>query len=355
MKKKLGILVICLITIAGMMSLTSCGDTEEPYSGYDLDEYIKVADYKGLYVDKKEVSVSKKEIRQEIASAREAAAEDVELEQGTKLKNGDTANIDYTGRIDGKKFEGGSAQGHDLKLGSGEFIPGFEDGLIGKRVGDKKVKVEVTFPEDYNAEQLQGKAAVFTVNVNSATRARIPAYDKAFVKSQGDFNNKKQYEKAIKENIKTRKREEAVNKQKEELWDKVVGDSKVKKYPQEEVDHYMEFNDQQMSDLAEEYGVTRSQVLAQYGFADEKAFDLSNAESSKLRVKQELIILKIAEDEELSYTDEEKDEMITQFEGQGYTEENILQQTGRTMDEYVDIQLLYKKVLDLILDKANIK
>ena len=148
MKKRLSVFGFCMIMVLAMVVMTACGGGGIPYSQYDLDEYIKVADYKGLEVDGYSIVVSEKEVKAQIDEAIQASVKNTDLKKGTVLEKGDTVNIDYVGRINGKKFEGGSAEGQELMLGSGEFIPGFEDGLVGKKVGYKKVKVPVTFPND---------------------------------------------------------------------------------------------------------------------------------------------------------------------------------------------------------------
>ena len=352
--KKMGILGLCAVVAMAMLFMTAC-DKGLPYSEYKLGDYIKVGVYKGLYLEEYSINVSKKEVKAKINEALEAAAEKKELDKGAAVKNGDTVNIDYVGKVDGKKVVGGSAQGYDLTLGSGQFIDGFESGLVGKKVGDKKIKLNVTFPDYYQTESLQGKEAVFTVNINSATRLIKPKFDNAFAKSQGDYKNKKEYREAIKKQIYEQKELQAKEDQRVTLWDEVVSGSKVKQYPEKEVELYKEANSKQMDSMAEEYGVSRNEVLSQYGFTDEKGFEISNDEASKLRVKQELIIMKIAEDEGLTVKDKDKENMINDLETQGFTAEMVEQQTGRTMDDYAYIQVLYEKVLDLILDNAKAK
>ena len=126
----------------------------------------------------------------------------------TGIKEGDTVNIDYVGKKDGKKFDGGSAEGYDLEIGSGSFIDGFEDGLIGKKIGDK-VKLELTFPEDYGEASLAGQDVVFNVTINSATRMTVPEYDLANVKNTTEYDSIAAYEKAVeKENYKEKEAEE---------------------------------------------------------------------------------------------------------------------------------------------------
>ena len=354
--KRITILGVCSMTALGMMSLTACGGaTGFPYDAYNLGDYIKVGKYKGLTVNDYTITVSEKEVLEAVGEAVKAATKDVDLKKGDKIKDGDTVNIDYVGTIGGKAFDGGSAQGQDLTIGSGTFIEGFESGLIGKKIGDKDVKVRVTFPVDYNAPELAGKDAVFTVTVNSGTRPETPKYNDAFVKSQGDYKNTDEFEEALKKEIRKQKEAKEIEDQQMALWDKVISDSEVIEYPQDEVDNYMEANEEMMEQAAKESGITKEEMLSKYGFKDEKSFKVSNKETSKLRVKQELIVAKIAENEGITYTDEEKTAMIDDFESQGYDDKSIQQQTGRTMDQYVCIQLLYEKVLDFILDNAKVK
>ena len=123
-------LVLCVIMA---FCLSSCG-TEVSYDDYDLSKYIKVGDYKGMEVASYSISVTDDEVETAIQSALDEAATDKELDKGTAIENGDVVNIDYTGKLDGKKFDGGSAEGYDLTIGSGSFIDGFESGLIGKTI-----------------------------------------------------------------------------------------------------------------------------------------------------------------------------------------------------------------------------
>ena len=126
MKKRtiLGI-SLALITIIGMLGLTACGDDVDLYSGLNLEDYIKPAEYKGIEADKMEVKVTKAEIGDAIVADLKAAAKETKLKKGDKVKEGATVNIDYVGKMDGKEFEGGSAEGYDLTLGTGKFIDGF--------------------------------------------------------------------------------------------------------------------------------------------------------------------------------------------------------------------------------------
>lgn len=349
MKKKLVALTACAMMVLG---LSGCGKSMS-YDDYDLSEYLEVGEYKGLEVASYVISVTDDEVQAQIDKQIEAAVETKELGEGEKIKSGDTANIDYVGKKDGEKFEGGSAEGYDLVIGSGSFIDGFEDGLIGRTVGEK-VDLDLTFPEDYSSKDLAGQDVVFTVTINSVTREVVPEYDLDFVKEHTEYDTIDEFEKAVEKDIYNSKENEEIYNQQSELWSQVLDNTEVKKYPDRELDHYIKFNSDQMDDMADAYGMTHDELLASYEFDNEEEFAAVNEDSSKLRVKQEMVIEYIADAEKLEYTQEEKNKMIEDFEAAGYDEKSIETQTGRTMEEYVHIELLYQKVLDFLLENAEI-
>lgn len=350
MKKKLFVLAISLLMAAG---LTACGSSIS-YEGLDLDEYIKVGDYKGLETAAFTVEVTEDEIQAQIDSDLEAAAATEEIAGDDTIADGDTVNIDYVGKKDGKKFDGGSAEGYDLVIGSGSFIDGFESGLIGKKVG-QKVDLDLTFPADYTESSLAGEDVVFTVTINSASREVTPEYDLDFVKANTEYDSMEAYESAIEKQIYDSKEAEEISNQQNDLWSQALDNTKVKKYPQKIVDHYIEFNSKQIDDMAEAYGMTREEMLVSYDFDDEEEFAVVNEDSSKLRVKQEMLIEYIAAKEGIDYTQKEAEALRTDFESMGYDDEMIESQTGRTVEDYIRIELLYQKVLEFLLDNAVIK
>lgn len=352
MKKIFKTAGILAMAIAGIMVLSGC-DGDMPYGNLDPGDYLKVGDYKGLETEKIEVKVTQQEIGDEITSALDAATENKDLEKGDKVAEGDTVNINYVGKVDGKKFDGGSADEYDLTLGSGTFIDGFEEGLEGKKVGQKGIKLELTFPDDYSSEDLQGKDVVFTVKINSATRPEEPEYDDEFAQSQG-YDTTEEYEKAVKKQLRSEKKSEAESTAKEELWSEVLENTEVKEYPEEELNHYKEVFNAQVDQYGEKGTDERSEALAMYGVSTEKELKKMIKESAQLLVKQELLIEYIADKEELSYTDDELNSMVESLESQGYDDEAVEEQTGRDMEQYAHISLLYSEVQDFIYDNAKV-
>lgn len=351
MKKKISILVLCLITAVSMLGLTGC-DSNDPYGSIDLSQHIKVGKYKGLKVEKVTVKVKKKDIADAVNQALEAAKKNEDLDEGTKVKSGDTVNIDYVGKVDGKKFDGGSAEGYDLVIGSGSFIDGFEDGLIGKKVGQSKIKLHLAFPPTYQEKSLQGKDVVFAVKINSAKRSVTPEYNNDFAKSQGDYKTTKQYEKALKKQIYKQKKNQAVAAQQSDLLSQVLKKTKVKKYPSEMVDKYVEVINTQIKSYAQQYSTDEKTIMAQmFGVTTKK--ELKGI--AKNYVKEEMTVAYIAEQEDLKYTDEEAEKLREQLENYGYDEKSIEEVTGRTMDECVHTELIRQKVLEFLYDNAKIK
>ena len=144
---------------------------------------VTIEKYTGIKIEKFEYTVTDADVDKEIDSTRERFAESVDVTDRA-AQNGDTVNIDFEGKMDGVAFDGGSAQGYDLKLGAGQFIAGFEEQVVGMNVGETK-DVNVTFPEDYQAENLKGKPAVFTVTVHKITGKVLPELNEEFVKKVG--------------------------------------------------------------------------------------------------------------------------------------------------------------------------
>lgn len=347
MKKIAKLIGICAVAAAMALVFAGCSG-DMPYDGLNPADYLKVDNYKGLETEKIKVEVSKQDMGDVISGALKNATENKELKKGTAVAEGDTLNIDYVGRLNGKKFDGGSAEGASLELGSDSFIAGFEDGLVGKKVGEKKIKLNLTFPENYSEKSLAGKDVVFTVTINSATRPEEPKYDDEFAKSMG-YNTTEEYEKAVKDGLYKQKKSEAESASKDELWSDVLENTEVKKYPEDELEHYKEVFNEQIDEAVESGSGSREQVLAMYGAGSEKELKKIIKENAELLVKQELLIEYIADKEDLTYSDEEFDKMMKSLTD----EEMVEKQTGRTAEQYAHIALLYEKVKDFIYDNAK--
>lgn len=265
---------------------------------------VKVEGYRGIVAKKKAVRVTAKEIDAELEQARKRNARTVEVtDRAAKL--GDTANIDYEGTVDGTPFDGGKGEGHDLTLGSGAFIPGFEDQIVGKTVGEE-FDVCVTFPEDYHAKELAGKAAVFKTRVNAIKKEQLPEADDEFAKDVSEFDTLDEYKSDLKDKIAKRKGQEAEaefdNAVIEALLGKLEADIPEPMFAQEtenyvrDYDNRLRMNGMDLATYFKYTGMTLDTLRAQLRPQAEK------------QVKLRLALEKIAELEALSVTDAQIDE-----------------------------------------------
>ena len=183
---------------------------------------VSVDGYKDIAVKKKVSRVTKDDIEAELQKARERNARAIDVTDRAAAI-GDTANIDYEGSIDGVPFDGGKGEGHDLKLGSGSFIPGFEDQIVGKNIGEE-FDVNVTFPEEYHAKELAGKAAVFKTKLNAIKSEELPEADDEFAKDVSEFDTLDEYKADIKAKLAKRNEDKA-----ESEFEKAIADALIEK------------------------------------------------------------------------------------------------------------------------------
>ena len=348
MKKKAVALTLA-VCLLGTMGLTGCGS--KPYSSYDLSEYVKVGEYKGLEMEAIKVSVSDEEVDAQVETNVENTKTTEKKKEGKVAKN-DKFNIDYEGKIDGKTFEGGSKKGADLTIGSKSFIDGFEDGLIGKEIGTTE-KLNLTFPDDYQNEDVAGKDVVFTVTINYVSEDVVPEYNDDWVAKNSDVKTTSDYEKLIKDQLLEDKEEEAKNTKIGELWSEVTENTEVLKYPEEEVNTYIEEIEAQYQTMADSYGLELKDLWEQYGIESEEDYDAQNKEAAQAYVKEQMILYYIAEQEDLSYSKDEEKELRDAIEKAGYTEETFKQNYGQDIDSYVEAALTFSKVGEFIFDNAK--
>ncbi len=264
---------------------------------------VTLGQYKGLEVEAEEITVTAEDVDAELASVQKQNGREISIE--TPAEKDDTVVIDYVGTVDGEEFEGGSAENHSLKLGSGAFIPGFEDQLIGAKAGDD-VKVEVTFPEEYHAEELAGKAAVFQVKVHEVKHTELPEIDDDFAQDVSEFDTLDEYKADLEKQIRERKEKAALEAKQQKLVDMIIENSEMD-IPQVMVESAAE-------ELLERYtsqmGIGLQQYMQYTGMSREDA--LSPVMDPALKnIQTSLVLQAIAEAEGIEMTDEE---MEAEFE-----------------------------------------
>ena len=262
---------------------------------------VELKAYKGIKAEKEKVTVKKTEIKEEVDRALEKDAKLVTVE-GKAAKKGDIATIDFEGFVDGVAFEGGKGENYDLELGSGSFIPGFEDQVIGHKA-EEEFDIDVTFPEDYGAEDLAGKACVFKIKLHKIMKKELPKYDDEFVKDISEFDTIADYEKSLEEEIKARKEAAADRAFESAVMDTLV-DNVIAEIPAVMIEKEI---DNQVSEF--EYRL-RAQGLAmdmylQYLGMDIAALRESYRDGAEKQVKLRLALEKITELEKIEISDED--------------------------------------------------
>ena len=273
-----------------------------------LKPEVKLGKYKGLDVKKDTVKVTKKEVSEAIEQMRQRYIENIDKEG--KVANGDVAIIDFEGFKDGVAFDGGKGEDYSLKIGSNTFIPGFEEQIIGMEKGEEK-DINLTFPEDYHAEDLKGKDVVFKVKVKEIKEQKLPELDKDFFLDLGmeGIETKEDIKKQLEENIKVRKEAEADNKYIDDLLAEVAKNTKIdipEAMIEEEIDRILK----QYEENLKMQGITL-EMFYQFTNSDEQALRDQMQEEAKNRVTYRLILEEIAKEEKIEVTDEDAETEAT--------------------------------------------
>lgn len=267
---------------------------------------VTLGEYKGLEVDKISTRVTQKEVDEKIKEEAEKNARTVTVEDRA-VEDGDEVIMDFEGFVDGEAFEGGKGENYPLTIGSGSFIPGFEEQLIGAEA-EKEVEVKVTFPEDYHAEELKGKDAVFKCTVHEIKMKELPEIDDEFAAEVSEFDTLDEYKADVKAKIKEQKEAEGKRKQEDQAVEKAVENASY-----EIPEPMITTNISQMKDdfarRMQSQGLTMEQYYQFTGMTDEKMEEEMRPQAVK-RIETRLVLEAIAKAENIEISDEKVDEEI---------------------------------------------
>ncbi|EOM1706353.1 trigger factor [Listeria monocytogenes] len=309
---------------------------------------VKLGDYKGLEVEKRETELTTEELEAELKQLQERQAELV-VKEDAPAENGDTVIFDFEGFKDGVAFEGGQAENHSLELGSGQFIPGFEEKLVGLKAGDE-ADIELTFPEEYHAEDLAGQPVVFKVKLHEIKTKEVPALDDELAK---DIDEEVETLDELKEKISKRlqeaKEESVAQAKQEEVIAKAVENAEVDiphAMVHHEADHLMNHFAQDL----QAQGLT-PELYYQFTGQTEEAMHAQMEKDAEKRVKMNLVLEAIAEAENIEPTEEAIDEEIsTLAEKYGMEKDAVRAALGDMSELKSDLKI--RKAIDVLLDSA---
>ena len=311
---------------------------------------VTLGDYKGLTVEKSDVKVSASEVNHELEHLKESRVKFVPVER--EIKNGDTATIDFVGMIDGKKFDGGSAEDFDLEIGSKSFIDNFEDQLVGLKKGDKK-DVKVTFPENYHVEDLKNKPAVFEVTIKDVKEKQYPEIDDKFADEVSEFSTLKELKDDIKKKLLDRKTKQEENEAESRLIDKICDNAKVE-IPQVMIDNQVEDFIKEFERRLSYQGLSLDGYLSYTGTTLE---DLrkSRIDDAKKTVKTRLVLTAIMDKENIDVSEQEiADKFNEGTKDKPKTIEEIQKTFGADQYNYMANSLLLNKLMKFLKDNNNL-
>ena len=322
--------------LCGLMaaSLAGCGDSSNLGTA-------QLGEYKGVPVLVQSVEVTDEEVDAEVQSDLDSNPEYVEVDR--EAQEGDTVNIDFKGTQDGVEFAGGSGEDQDLVLGSGKFIDGFEDGLIGTKKGDTK-ELDLTFPEDYGEAALAGQAVVFEVTVNAVKESKDAVLDDAFVQRISDFDTVEEYKEDIRATLLEQKEQTAQYQKEQSVFSTVLSQAQVKlnsaavsaRYNQEIKNYEAQ---------AKALGGSLSSLAQQYG-TNEGGFKEMVMASVKAQMEEEVVINTIAQQENVTVEDADRQAFA---EENGYDVDTMVGMYGQ---EEFDNAVKRGKVMEFLADNA---
>ncbi|UOQ47266.1 trigger factor [Gracilibacillus caseinilyticus] len=313
---------------------------------------VKLGDYKGLEVEEENTEVKDEDVDAEIQKQQEQQAELVVKEDG-EIVDGDTAVIDFEGFVDGEAFEGGQAENHSLEIGSGQFIPGFEEQLIGKKAGEE-TEVQVTFPEEYHADNLAGKEATFKVKVHEIKAKELPELDDEFAKDvDEEVESLDELKEKTKKRLQEQRENEADSNKREDLIQQASDNAEVE-IPEAMVQSELDRMLQEFEQRLQMQGMTLDMYF-QFSGQDEEALKAQMQEDAGKRVKTNLTLEAIAQAENVEVTDEDVEKELEQMASMYNMEIDQIKQALGGNTAALQDDLKFKKAIDVLVDNAKVK
>lgn len=311
---------------------------------------VELGEYKGVEVETTPVEVTDEDIEAEINKVREQNSRIVPVEDRA-IEDGDIANINFEGFIDGVAFDGGKGEDYALTIGSHSFIDTFEEQLVGKNVGDK-VDVNVTFPEQYQAAELAGKPATFKVEILSIKKKELPEVDEDFVQDISEFDTVEEYKEDVKKTITERKENAAKVEKENKIIEKIIEDSKME-IPDAMVDEQARMMVNEMAQNMQAQGFTIQQYMQMTGLTAETMAEQMKPQALK-RIQSRLVLEAIAAAENIEISDENVDEQLQKMAENYQMEfETLKGYMGENEIKQMKSDLAVQKAVDLIVEQAK--
>ena len=311
---------------------------------------VKLGQYKGLKIKKDTAKITDEDVQKELERIQETNARLISIED-RPVKDIDIVNIDFEGFLDGEPFEGGSAKGYSLTIGSGRFIPGFEEQLIGVEKGSKK-EIKVTFPEDYNNESLKGKEAVFTVTVNEIKEKELPVINDEFAQDVSEFDTLEEYKADIRKKLEESAEDAANKKYEDEIIKKAVDNAEVD-IPEVMVEHQLDDMMRRLDLTLRYQGMDINSYIDMMG-TDGQTLRNESRERAIQQVKTQLVLEKISQVEQVDATEEEINAEIAKMaENYKQNAEDFKKHLKNDDIEYIKDTVITRKTIKVMTEGKN--
>lgn len=315
-----------------------------------LKPEVTLGEYKGVEVEKKVVEVTEEEIQAAIDRERENNSRTIDVDDRA-VENGDMIKLDFDGYVDGVQFQGGKADNYPLTIGSGSFIPGFEEQLVGVKIGEE-VEVNVTFPEEYHAEDLKGKAAVFKCKVNEIKVKELPVADDEFAQDVSEFDTLAEYKEDIKKNLMAQKAADAKREKENAVVDKVVANAAME-IPEAMINEQVNRMVDDFARRMEAQGISMEQYMQFTGMDVNKMLEQMRPEAEK-RIQNSLVLEAVAKAENIQISEEKLDEEIAKLAETYKMETDKLKELmGDFEKEQMKSDLAIQAAVELLVEAAK--
>ncbi|MBE6015054.1 MAG: trigger factor [Lachnospiraceae bacterium] len=340
--------------LAVALLAAGCGKKEIKVADYNVDDYVKLGDYKNIVVEyTKSFAVTDEEVEEQIKSILQTNTTFENITNRDTAKEGDYVNIDYQGKIGGQAFQGGTATGADIQIGSGTFIPGFEDQLVGAKVGTT-FDINVKFPENYKTTDLAGKDAVFTITLNAIRKKVTPELTDEYVqKVSTQSKTVKEYKAEIKKSMQQSRDSEVEEYRKYYAESKAIENAEVTSYPEGLIEKMVADYKETIEKVAKEAGKSFDDYVKETFSLESKELDEKLTEYMKQTAKINLVLEAIEKKENITMSDEEMEKAILDYaKSQNCeTKEDLYK---KFKEEEVKRYVKQVKVLDFICESATI-
>lgn len=316
----------------------------------DVFPEIELGEYKGLAVEKRIVEITDEQIEQELINLQNQHSELIVVDSRDDVQEGDFAIIDFKGFLDGVPFSGGAAEDHNLEIGSGQFIPGFEEQLIGMKVGEEK-DIDVTFPENYGSPDLAGKAVVFNVKIKSLKERMLPELDDEFAKDVSEFGTLAELKADIREKLEKSATDGTKREVENKLIEQIIANSTIN-LPESMIEQQVDFGLNNLSTNLMYSGMTLEMYLEYMQRTEEDLREEIRPDAIN-QIKSDLLLDEIATKEGFSVSEEEVnskiDELVEESNNPEQTRTNWEMRKGS-----VENMIKTEKTWDFLLENANI-